>query len=139
MRFKQDRFSGQFDYILDPKLRAILLELEAWTKNYADYEPMITSLVRTLEENKEVGGRPRSAHLDGRAADLRVWDMPELLPETIINRWRSIWEASMVHCLLHGDGNNSHIHININWRARTKPFILSANTGIGGADNEERE
>ena len=74
---------------------------------------MVTCLVRAPQENARVGGRKQSAHIYGRAADLRVWNIPDKIANRMIRQVR-IKYGKKVHILIHG-GTARHIHVNVNY------------------------
>lgn len=91
---------------LDKKLLQMLKELET----RSGLQIHVTSGFRTPEENRAVKGSPNSAHLRGRAADLRA---PDIVTATKI-------VCAAIICGFRRIGiYNSHIHVDID---RELPF-----------------
>ena len=61
---------------VDPHLRLLVLECEAWLSRVGIHRTTITSLKH---------GRRYPPHVEGRAADLRVRDIPEELREGLVS------------------------------------------------------
>lgn len=114
MQFKdnESRMVLQYRNEIDPKLRAVLLDIDFWLKTIHNVEMVVTCLNRTAEYNSKIGGRPQSAHLDGRAADIRTWNLGGGVVEELIERTQKVW-GDMVHIIQHV-GTGPHIHLNIN-------------------------
>lgn len=115
MQYKEPRLKGQFDYLLDPRFRGVLLAIDHRHQREYGEEIMATSLVRTVKENEHVGGRPGSSHLGiegARGGDfsLKGWT-EQMIDETV--RWiKAVW-GPMIHVRIHGK-ETKHMHININ-------------------------
>ena len=114
MQFKDNDTKMVLQYCneIDPKLRAVLLDIDFWLQRRHGIEVVVTCLNRTPTYNEKIGGRPNSAHLDGRAADIRSFNLPADVLAGLITRVKSIW-GDMVH-IIHHDGTAPHIHINVN-------------------------
>jgi len=121
--FKTDRIEAEFkEFRLNHHLRAVLLEVSWYMRLRWDKIIVITCLYRTPDENLAVKGNPLSAHLDWRAADLRVSNLRPVEVTDMVTHMRSLWAEDMLHIKVHGEGANVHCHININhgW-ARSHP------------------
>ena len=62
--FKTTRLEREWESV-DPRLKFLLYALTGYIGDFR-----VTCLVRTQEENANVGGHPRSKHLTGEAADV---------------------------------------------------------------------
>lgn len=107
--FKSPRLEREFMEAVDPRLRAVVLDVIYQGRRKFGYQVVITSLFRTPDENRRVGGRPDSSHLDGRAADIRNRDMSSTCQDFIPKYLKSVWGD-----LVHVKSEEDHIHININ-------------------------
>jgi len=113
MRFKDNKLKHEFYHEINPKLRAVLFELDDFIERIHGKELVITCLNRTPEENRKVGGIPHSAHLSRRAADIRSWIFSEKELDIMIQRVKDTW-GDIVYIVYHEGGTGPHIHININ-------------------------
>lgn len=127
MKFKQDSLREQF-YDLgetDPRLRAVLTELDFYFQQKFGRELMVTSVARTEDEQKELYpdyfarvGRPRpSAHLDRpcRAIDIRSRDLRPQEIEALRNYFETWWDEFPGWAFLINDrgGKFPHIHVQV--------------------------
>jgi hypothetical protein len=118
------RLREEFETKLDPRLRALLLEVGRWQMATFGIPLVVTCLIRTLSENMDVGGKQDSSHIlkagdsYARAADLRNHD---LTAEQAKQRRDYIlihfnWKVPLLfHVLDHDSGHGAHTHININY------------------------
>lgn len=125
LHFKQEngkdylhRLIKEFHHEIDPRLSAILLGLDNWTRVQLGKELTITCLNRTKEENKKVGGVAWSAHLDGRAADIRTWNLTDEDIGRIKRYLSESWGTDFLFFKYHDSGSGKHIHLNINYKHR---------------------
>ena len=105
----------QFSDHLDPRLRAVMLESARWFRSKFDKRLVYTCVNRTEEENKDVGGAEYSAHLYGRALDIRVHNLTEDEVNQLVGYMNLHWlkDDAWLFILVHGKGGNRHMHINI--------------------------
>lgn len=99
---------------INPVVFAIVSELEELACNYVQWEPLITCVYRTQDEDAAVNGH--GVHTAWRAIDIRHFDVPE-------EDWRSIchllnrkWiydpnRPDMVVAYFEPHGTGPHIHI----------------------------
>lgn len=85
---------------LNPTLCRMLDQM----RDIAEIPIFITCGLRTVEENKRVGGVPDSAHLKGLAADLRCHDSA--------SRYKLIWAALKVG-FKRIEVATGHLHVDI--------------------------
>jgi hypothetical protein len=125
VKFKHTELAEQFNKRLDPRLTAIIADQAVWCLNELKKELIITCVNRTLETNKAVGGKPLSAHLFGRAVDIRSRIYNEEDVKKFVHRLLKVWggndkERELMLCVVHHDsGAGEHIHVSINrshWR-----------------------
>lgn len=107
--FKTPRLEREFQDAIDPRLRAVLLDVIYQGRRRFGYQVVITSLYRTPDENKRVGGSPTSSHLEGRGGDIRNRDMSSTCRDFVGKYLKSVWGD-----LVHVKDEDDHIHININ-------------------------
>ena len=109
-----DRLTNEFRFKIDLRLQAVLFEESLWLKRTFGKDAIVTCLMRTIDENKAVNGRPFSSHLDGRAADRRTFHLSQ--PE--IDKWilhlNQVWGELFLHTKYHDSGSGLHLHSNIN-------------------------
>ena len=127
MQFKQEVLRQQFYDLeaVDPRVRAVVSEMDYFFQQKFGRELVITSVGRTEEEQKELYpdffariGRVRpSAHLDRpcRAVDLRSRDLSEGEIQTLREYFESWWEELPGWAFLVNDrgGAFPHIHIQV--------------------------
>ena len=117
----EQQFYGQ----IDGRLRAVYLELNDWVlREFVGKIIIITCLNRTPQENKTVGGKPYSAHLDCRAFDGRIrkdFSLDEI--KQIERHLLEVW-GDFLYVKVHGKGYNKHIHVNIRHKYIRKTFGL---------------
>jgi zinc D-Ala-D-Ala carboxypeptidase len=73
-----------------------------YCRGLADFAFHITSGFRTLQHNRDIEGKPHSAHIEGWAADILV--------RTSSERWMLVWAAMEVGINRIGVGSN-FIHL----------------------------
>lgn len=106
-----------WDYRLDPRLRAFILELSSWQMTSPailekDRRPVVvTEVYRTPEENKAVSGHPYSGHMDWRCIDFRANDLRRETINVILARTSRRFPK--IHLICHGEGPNKHFHAGI--------------------------
>lgn len=110
-----DRLSNEFHHKIDLRLKAILMEAGDWSNRVLTKKLIVTCLNRTKEENDKVGGRPTSAHFEGRAADLRTSHLGQPEIDKLIGHLNKVWGLEFLHTKYHDDGTGFHLHININF------------------------
>lgn len=122
----ENRLRNEFLYQIDPRLRAVLLELGDWIW-FMWHKPLIlTCLNRTEAENKAVGGSKYSAHKYCRGADIRSRIFEDEQKSLIISHIETVWnESAMIrppflYAIHHDSGQGEHFHINISWGYRMK-------------------
>lgn len=107
MIFKENGLEKEFMEI-HPKLRMILFTLSGYLLHYFQKDVMITSLIR-----KEDKG---SVHYWGRGADVRAHDLSDGAREMIeewLNKMFIYGKNGIETCYLHGEGANSHFHLQV--------------------------
>lgn len=119
MIYKHDYMVDQF-VKTDPKLQAILFEADHWMRCKYNLPITVTCLIRSVEENKQVGGSPVSAHLSGRAADLRSRNYSKEQTLKLVEHISYVW-GEMVYCIHHSHGTGPHIHLNVRIAYSTGP------------------
>ena len=127
MQFKQEVLRQQFYDLndIDPRVRAVVSEMDYFFQQKFGRELVITSVGRTEEEQKELYpeffariGRVRpSAHLDHpcRAVDLRSRDLSEGEIQALREYFETWWEELPGWVFLVNDrgGAFPHIHIQV--------------------------
>lgn len=117
MKYKIANMGSEFSSDkIDPRLRAVLLELDRWFKAKFNYEMTITEILRTQTEEEQLNPTVKhSAHLDGRAADIRTKDMPVEVLEAAKIYLLKWWPMPYAQILFNDRGEKfPHIHIGIN-------------------------
>lgn len=132
IQFKTTRIEAEFNgadtegIIMDPRVRAMCLELHHWLRSKGRPGLFLTCIIRTEEENAElVKSNPKSAHITGRAVDIRTIGRysPETIKE-IIEHVYDVWGKAFAYILFHDSGNGDHIHMNMNFPfARKTPYV----------------
>lgn len=110
-----DRLYREFHEEIDTRLKAILIEAGMWSMNVLGKQLVITCLIRTVEENAATGGKPRSAHLEARAGDLRTRHLSDEESEKLKEHLQETWGKAFLHVLIHDSGAGRHMHVNINF------------------------
>jgi hypothetical protein len=119
------RTTLEFFNKIDGRLRALIYDLDGYVDRTFNKKLIITCLNRTEEENKADKGKPYSAHLFGRAVDIRAKD-------PVTNRWyfnpeqqeqikdylEKTWGKDFISVNIDPHGTAPHIHININYAER---------------------
>lgn len=118
------KLTEEFNTKLDPRLRAVLLECGRWVRQEFDKRLVYTCVIRTQEENKKVGGAKYSAHLYGRAVDIRTHNLTGSELSKLLTYIEVHWlkDEQWLYLLVHGQGNNKHFHINIKFSATHGSF-----------------
>lgn len=118
------RLRKEFEQDLDPRLRALILEVARWQYEQWGIPLTITCIIRAFGENEAVGGKPKSAHVRregqkfARASD---WRNRDLTPDQQQQRRDYVltyfnWKVPLLfHCIDHDSGHGEHTHININF------------------------
>ena len=109
----QCRLESEFANSIDRRLVAIILELADFMLAAYQKTLTITCLVRTTEENAAVGGGQYSAHLHGRAVDIRLHDLEDYQGRVMLGHVKALWAEDFLYALAHGEGSNHHLHLNI--------------------------
>jgi len=106
MKLMQD-----FEYRIDRRLRGVILELSQSVERIFHKPIIITSGVRTKEENEAAGGKSDSAHLIGYAVDIRskIFNAGEI--KWVQEYLKGIWGA-LIYVIYHKE------HIHIEWTYR---------------------
>ena len=112
------RLFEQFSNSLDPRLRAVMLEVARWSKAKFDKRLIYTCVNRTEAENIDVGGSKNSAHLFGRALDIRVHNLTDDEVNHMVGYINMHWlkDDPWLYVIVHGKGSNRHMHINIKYK-----------------------
>lgn len=118
------RMMDEFATEVDPKLRAAALDGADYMQRKYGVNMIATCIVRTTEENDKVSDRPKSSHLIQpgfycRAIDWSIHHLAEEQAKDFCRYIISVW-GHLFHCIVHGKGENRHIHMNINWQWKTK-------------------
>jgi hypothetical protein len=112
----QRRLELEFEQHTDRRLVAIMLELADFMLLTYQRTLTITCLNRSIPENAAVGGGEHSAHLFGRAADIRLHDLPEFLGRAMTAHLKALWADDFLYVLEHGQDDNRHLHLNITYK-----------------------
>jgi uncharacterized protein YcbK (DUF882 family) len=110
-----DRLVNEFRFKIDLRLQAVLFELATWMARTLSKGLIVTCLLRTVEENKAVNGKPFSSHLDGRASDIRTYLLAKPEIDKVIGHLNAVWGIDFLHTKFHDSGTGFHLHININF------------------------
>ena len=102
-------------HLIDFRLRAVLLDLHAYTMREFNLPVVVTCLSRTKEENEAIGGYEFSAHLDGRGGDIRVKYRPATVVKAMEDYLREKW-GDFLYVVVHDTGSGNHLHLNIRYR-----------------------
>lgn len=119
MRFKTERQKGEWP-MLDPRVRAIFLELEEMFGHLIPGGFMITHIRRTPEEQQlfyPTEPNRTSPHLDDpvRAIDIRNSDISPELRVTMANYFNEWWPEAVILWNDRGTGS-PHLHIAVRKR-----------------------
>lgn len=118
--FAKEDLSDQF-WKADRRIQALIVFTALQMKKACNKDITVTSIFRTPEQQADLikHGLPavrNSAHLDGRAADIRMHSNDERkyapLIEKIINGNFPRGDGFNV-ALTHGDGDNFHLHLQV--------------------------
>ncbi len=109
---KYRQFLADWNGGIDPRLKAIIIELTDYTMIEYSHGLTITSLNRSFVP---IGSNPKSAHFEGRAADIRSRTFTAEQSAVIVKRARVIWGSKFLHIIHHDSGNGEHFHLNINY------------------------
>ena len=119
MKFKIANMGSEFSSDqVDPRLRAVLLELDRWLKAKFNFEMTITELGRTETEemklNPTVNGKAHVAR-PCRGADIRTKDMPQEVLAAVKIFFLKWWPMPYAQILFNDRGVKfPHIHVGIN-------------------------
>ncbi len=120
VRFKKSKFERlrvEYNEKIDRRLRAILMDLGEHIAVTMQSDPItLTCLNRTVKENDLLNGYRLSAHLCGRAADIRVWNYSDPTIEKIRIYLEQTWGPLFLFFKHHNSGSGDHIHLNIRWK-----------------------
>ncbi|MCK5616855.1 hypothetical protein KAR91_84115 [Candidatus Pacearchaeota archaeon] len=120
-RKQRQRLRDEFENLLDPRLRAIILE-SAHFLNWAYGQPtFITCIDRSPAENEAVGGKPYSGHLDNRAVDTRSRHLTEQQKKGLIIKFGPQYSKEFLQLLHHDSGRGEHFHWGIRYAYKGKP------------------
>lgn len=117
----EDKLRFQFYDQIDHRLAAIILGLGLFIFRKWRLYLTITCLNRTPAENKAVNGSKYSAHLFGRAVDVRTSDWSQEQIDAIIKYLEETW-GDFIYVKYHDAGTGNHLHINITYRYRRIQF-----------------
>lgn len=110
---------------LSPILRYLLNDFEAYTVALYDWEPLLTCLIRTPEENDVLygghGTHLGGVHVEGRGADVRIFDESREAVKAAVDWVNARWiydpaRLEMKVALMEGSGAGSsapHLHLQI--------------------------
>lgn len=124
------RTMREFREEIDPKTRAVLLELDYFTVQQFGINLTITCLVRTPQEQMRLNPRrPKSSHVIdielrfyGRGADVRSHVFTPQQAAIIEKHIKDTW-GDMVHFKHHDSGSGDHFHINVNRAYATRKEV----------------
>ena len=114
--------------VISSTLRLVLESFEAYTVAVSDWEPLITCLLRTPEENDQLyggqGDHMDGVHVEGRAADIRTFDVAKDRVAEAVAWLNSRWvydtlRPGMRVGLIEGCGpgsNAPHLHVQVSTR-----------------------
>lgn len=105
----------EFNGYLDPRLRGVMISAAIWFRETYDRDLIYTCVNRSADQNKADGGAKYSAHLYGRALDIRANDLKQNEIDGLLKFIKDNWNTddNWLYVIVHGAGSNRHIHINI--------------------------
>lgn len=115
LQFKTQKQEEEF-YQADARAQALALLAAFTMKKLWNYQAVVTSIKRTVEENKVAGGKPASPHLDWRAIDIRLHDFPAKDHVGVLVDLLNLSfprNDGLVTALAHGEGSNFHLHLQV--------------------------
>ena len=101
---------------IDNRLKFIIYSLAGYMRTRDFHGVRITQIIRTEEENREVGGVANSKHLTGEGIDVNP---PRNFPKASWFKWRMLAKMYInkhlegVDAVIHGAGSNEHVHVEI--------------------------
>ncbi len=117
VQFKREKSGLRKDFVIDIHkiLQALIWGFAFYMITTHHIKIVVTSLVRSEEENKKVGGSPTSKHrkVYATAADFRTRDWPDGLAKIASNWLEKTW-GDLLYVLVEPD----HLHIHL------RPHIL---------------
>lgn len=124
------RTMQEFKNEIDPKLRAVLLELDHFTVHQFGINLTITCLVRTPQEQMRLNPRrPKSSHVPdvelrfyGRGSDTRSRVFSSKQIDKINWHIKNTW-GDVIHFKHHDSGSGDHFHINVNRAFATRKEV----------------
>ena len=122
IRFTSGELEDQWDakvghgVPLHPKLITLVLDFCHYAYDKHGWLPECTSIVRTAEEDKALGGS--GVHAAGRGFDIRTRNIPKAVIEDcksfIDNTWQyDKMRANMTCCLIKPHGSGPHAHLQV--------------------------
>ena len=115
------KLTDEYHNNLDPRLWAFVWWATLWLFRYCGIKLTITCVNRTKEENDLAGGSKWSAHLVGRAVDIRVHGLTDEELWAFTQKVGEMW-GDLIYCIVHGIGANRHIHVNIRYAYHKKVY-----------------
>lgn len=113
--FARDELLAEFDTAIDPRLRGVLLALGYESNRRHWPRPVVTSLMRTEDEQRRLNPRlPDGPHTDGRGADLRVTIYTTDCAVAVV-AWlnAAFGDAPQRTAIRHDVGAGDHIHVQV--------------------------
>lgn len=123
INFKHNNLIEQFESKIDPRLQAFLLWLSYWINTTYNQDITVTCFNRTVEENKKINGALYSAHLSGRAVDIRSWVFSTEQIQSIQKKIDESW-GDLIYFKYHDSGSGKHIHVNIRYKYLIKDYNI---------------
>ena len=120
---QQSRLEHEVYHQIDHVLTAMLLDLDNFCYSEFAKRILVTSAVRTKEENKAVGGVEWSGHLYGRAVDIRSWTFKPDQIKAIEKYLKDVW-GGWIYFKHHDTGQGVHIHLGIPYKYRHKERLV---------------
>jgi hypothetical protein len=118
LRFKKARLRVQFWTALDLRLVWAICALFHAVLTTLAVRLVITCVNRTAKENARVGGKTYSAHLFKCAVDIRMKDLSAVEIEFIRSWLTANLDPEVFYWIIHGKGDNKHLHINVRYGFR---------------------
>ncbi len=112
------KLKGQFWTGLDIRLLLVVCALAQLYRDVLQLPLVVTCVNRTVRENKQAGGKVYSAHLFKCAVDIRVNNLSQAQIDIITDWLSDNLDSEVFYWVIHGTGNNKHLHINVRYGFR---------------------
>ncbi len=114
LRFEHPRLEAELATCPEG-LRLVPYEFAEWCERKNIEGPILTCILRTPEENKAVGGHPRSFHLTARAIDFRTRHYSTWELELVEAWFRNRCKPPRFDVVTQPHGTGPHIHVEQNF------------------------